>query len=88
MSTLQGVTQTEPGDEAHLKSKGIYIEPYAQGFIIADYSHHRARYRGRSNDWKQQPLIPDPFLSKGEAIKIAREEPQPRVDSGDGSAED
>lgn len=63
--------QSRTWNETLLKSQGIYIEACGFGFIIADYNNHRARYRGQGKEWKQQPLIPDPFLTKVEAIEAA-----------------
>jgi len=45
-------------------------ESYAGGFILAEYTGEKARYCGRSMDWRRQPIIQatDVFESKEEAL--------------------
>jgi hypothetical protein len=44
------------------------IEPYAGGFIVADYSGKRGRfgaaYAGTDGLWRDQPLAIPPFATK------------------------
>lgn len=51
--------------------KSIDVEPYAYGFILADYSGNRgeASYCGVSMRWSRQPIVPDPFPSAEAAVK-------------------
>ena len=50
--------------------KGIAVEPYAGGFLLADYSGNRgqASYCGRSMSWSSQPIVNDPFPTEESAI--------------------
>jgi hypothetical protein len=54
-------------------ARGIAIEPYAGGFILADYSGRNgpAAYRGVSSQWRSQPIVGDPFATKESAIEAA-----------------
>lgn len=62
--------------EQELNERGIYIETYGDGFIIADYSEETpsrfgARYRGERGGWRDQPMTSWPFETKEEAIEAA-----------------
>lgn len=60
-------------EKAKSEEAGIYIEPYAEGFIIADY-RTGARFRGKSNTWRNQPIVYDVFLTEAVAIEAAKKE--------------
>jgi hypothetical protein len=58
--------------------EGIAIESYGGGFIIADYSgevptRFGARYRGISGEWREQPIVRDPFPTEEAAISATEE---------------
>jgi len=52
------------------------IEPYADGYLVADYSGNRgafgAAYAGRDGWWHDMPLNLDPFPSKETAETFAK----------------
>ncbi|MDE1673814.1 hypothetical protein [Nocardia gipuzkoensis] len=54
------------------------IEPYAGGFIIADYSgnrgHFGAAYAGVSLEWNEQPTVGDPFPTEAAARQAAADQ--------------
>ncbi len=59
-----------------LKAIGVDIEPYGGGFMISDYSgkvetQFGARYCGESQDWRDQPVVTDPFHTEQDAINTA-----------------
>jgi hypothetical protein len=61
-----------------LSDAGVSIESYGGGFIIADYSgktetRFGARYCGESKEWRDQPVVRDPFQTEEEAVKAASE---------------
>lgn len=58
-----------------LSEEGINIEPFAKGFIIADYSGLVCvkRFCGQSMIWKQQPIIRDPFSTEEEAVAACKD---------------
>jgi hypothetical protein len=56
-----------------LEEKRLHIEPYAGGFMIADYrpytnENQLAYFYGRSLDPRRQPIINDPFPTEEAAI--------------------
>lgn len=60
------MTKTELYDQ-----KGIAVERYAEGFILADYSGNRgeASYCGASMAWRRQPIVRDPFPTEEAAVE-------------------
>ena len=53
-------------------NNGLYVEQYADGYIVADYSGSRgdAAYCGKSMIWKRQPVGLTPvFKTEDEAYK-------------------
>lgn len=51
----------------------LSYEPYAGGFMIADYSDsNNVRFCGRRFEWRKQPIISDPFETKEAAEDAAR----------------
>ena len=49
-----------------MKNIDLEYEPYGSGYMIADYSDpNRVRYCGSNFYWSGQPIIYDPFDSKG-----------------------
>jgi len=56
--------------EAELNKRDIYIESYGGGYIIANYSGV-TKFCGISKNWRTQPIVSDPFLTKEDAIKEA-----------------
>ena len=62
--------------EDELANGDVFIEEYGGGFIIVDYSGRVAsrfgiRFRGVSAEWRDQPVIADPFPTRAEAIVAA-----------------
>lgn len=57
-------------DKSLYELKKIAIEPYANGYLLADYSGNRgeASYCGVSMDWRRQSIVHDPFPTKEEAF--------------------
>lgn len=60
------------------ESKGLRVESYTNGFIIADHhpkhggaSIHGETYRGVSGVARSQPVVEHPFLSLAEAEAAA-----------------
>ena len=63
-------------NEQQLKDKGINIEKYLNGFIIADYSNKvpsrfGVRFQGANNNWRDQAIGLVPFATKEKAITAA-----------------
>ena len=52
----------------------LSYEPYAGGYMIADYSdENNARFCGTDLIWKSQPIISNPFGSLASAEQAASE---------------
>ncbi len=51
--------------------KSIAVEPYAGGFILADYSGNRgeASYCGASMSWSLRSIVRSPFPTQEAAVK-------------------
>ncbi len=57
--------------ESLYETKRIAVEPYADGFILADYSGNRgeASFCGKSMEWSRQPIVRDPFETEAAAVE-------------------
>jgi hypothetical protein len=60
--------------EEQLNELGLYVEPYAGGFMIADYRNGEdARYYGSDLFSRRQPITHCPFPDKASAIVAAEQ---------------
>lgn len=63
-------------------SKPYEIEPWGDGFIVADYSGHRgeAAYAGADCVWKAQPVGMVPFPTEEAAEEFAKVHVKPKTE--------
>lgn len=55
--------------EEQLNDAGMFIEPYAGGFMLADYRDgDNARYYGSDLSSRRQPITYSPFIDKASAL--------------------